>query len=423
MYNVSESEKGDKMNFSIFENIILNLILIVFPLLVYLVLVCYQDEATKQRKKLLLNIALFTSLYLCLKFGITENNNKILLFCNIPIVIAYMKKETYSGIILSLINILYCYLVYDTLYIIAIIKYASYLILYLCARKRKLSANGFILSIAVLQGFFLSFEYFFREINISIDDFILLLLLVFVYYFVTFSILYIFKVTEKIESLNSTIKLLEKDKVIKDALFKLTHEIKNPLAVCKGYLEMINLDNKEKSKKYLSIINQEINRSLNIISDFVEYNKIKIVKEEIDLSLLLEDVYDSFKILVNANNIKLKYKDKYDKDMYIKGDYERLKQVIINLLKNSLESIEEKGKIEIYSNICKNYIEIVVEDTGKGMSREEMSKLTEMFYTTKENGTGLGVALSNEIVKAHNGKLIYESELNKGTKAIVRLPY
>lgn len=411
------------MNFSIIEDIILNLILIIFPLLVYLVLVCYRDAETKKLKNILLNISLFTSLYLCLKFGITDNNNKILLFCNIPIVIAYMKKQTSTGIILSIINIAYCYLVYDTLYIITIIKYISYLILYVCARKRRLSQGGFILSVAVLQSFFLSFEYFFRDINISINDFIMLLIIVFIYYFTTFSILYLFKVIEKVESLNSTIKLLEKDKAIKDALFKLTHEIKNPLAVCKGYLEMINLDNKEKSTKYISIMKQEINRSLNIISDFVEYNKIKVVKEQIDLNLLLEDVYDAFKILVNANNIKLKYSDRRDEDIYLMGDYERLKQVIINLLKNSLESIEGKGKIEIYTNTHKKYIDIIVEDNGKGMDSEVQSKLTEMFYTTKQNGTGLGVALSNEIIKAHNGELIYTSEPNKGTKAVIRLPY
>ena len=78
-----------------------------------------------------------------------------------------------------------------------------------------------------------------------------------------------FKFIDKIESLNRTIKILEKDKVIKDGLFKLTHEIKNPLAVCKGYIDMINLDNKEKANKYIGIMKQEINRSLNIISDFV----------------------------------------------------------------------------------------------------------------------------------------------------------
>ena len=92
-----------------------------------------------------------------------------------------------------------------------IVKYTNYLILYIFARKNKISTDSFILSIAVLQGFFLSFEYFFRDINIMINDFVILLILVFIYYFTTFSILYIFKVIEKLESLNSTIKLLEKD--------------------------------------------------------------------------------------------------------------------------------------------------------------------------------------------------------------------
>ena len=412
------------MNVSIIEDIILNLILILFPILVYLVLVCYiTNELNSKRKIILLYIALLTSLYLCLKYGSTNENSQIMLFCNIPIVIAYMKKQTKFGIMLSIINIAYCYFVNNSIMIIILIKYITYLILYFCAEKKKLSSGSFILSVAVLQGFFLSFEYFFKEINITLSDFIILLTVVFIYYFITFTVLYLFKIIEKIESLNSTIKLLEKDKQIKDALFKLTHEIKNPLAVCKGYLDMINLDNIEKSNKYITIMKQEINRSLNIISDFVEYNKIKVVKEQIDLNMLLEDVYDSFKILVNASNIKLLYNDKNNDDIYIMGDYERLKQVLINLLKNSLESIENKGKIQIYTKLYKKYIDIVVQDDGKGMDEEVQSKLLEMFYTTKNNGTGLGVSLSNEIIKAHNGKLLYKSKVNTGTIATIRLPY
>lgn len=412
------------MNLITVEDIILSIILIVFPLLVYLVLVCYKEEISKSYDNLLLNIALVTSLYLCLRFSITLDSTEMLLFCNIPIVIAYMKKQTSPAIILSLINIIYCYFIVKGLFFITTIKYISYLILYLCANKKRLSTSGFILSIAVLQGFFLSFEYFFRQvIAISINDFIELLLLVFIHYFVTFAIVYVFKVIQKVQSLNTSIKLLEKDKVIKEALFKLTHEIKNPLAVCKGYLEMIDLNKQDKAEKYISIIRQEISRSLNIMSDFLAFNKVKIVKEEIDLNILLEDVYNCFKIITKSKNIKLIYKDREDEEIYLDGDYERLKQVIINLLKNSYESIETKGKIEIYSNIYKKYIDITIEDNGSGMDEETLENVKEMFYSTKPNGSGLGVALSNEIVQAHNGELIYSSELNKGTKATIRLPY
>lgn len=409
------------MLYSTFENIILNVILIVFPILIYLIVVCYKDNVSKSCDNLLLSIALVTSLYLCLRFGEVTTDNKVLLFCNIPIVIAYVKKKPRVAILLSIINILYCYILHNTLYIITIIKYISYFILYLCAKKRKLSHGGFILSVAVLQGFFLSFEYFFKEINVNFNDFLELLLLVFIYYFVSFSIVYLFKLIEKVNSLNISIKMLEKDKKIKDALFKLTHEIKNPLAVCKGYLEMLDIKEEEKALRYISIMKQEINRSLNIMSDFLEFNKIKIIKEPIDLTLLLEDVYDCFKILSKTKNIKLIYHD-LDEEIYLNGDYERLKQVLINVLKNSLEAIDKSGEITLSSNTTKKYIDIIVEDNGIGMDEDALARIKEMFYTTKTNGSGLGVAISNEIVKAHNGEMIYTSSLGKGTKVTIRLP-
>lgn len=411
------------MNLFIIKDIILNLILITFPILVYLVLVCYRENIDNNNKDTLLTIALITSLYLCLKYIPSEINTKVLLFCNIPIVIAYMKKKHYLGIFLSIINVLYSYYVLNIEVIIMIIKYASYLGLYLCARKKNLTSDSFILSIAIIQGFFLSFEYFFKDIKVSANDFVLLLIIVFIYYFATFSILYLFKVMDKIESLNTTIKMLEKDKKIKDALFKLTHEIKNPLAVCKGYMDMIDLNKEEKALKYISIMKQEINRSLNIISDFVEYNKIKVVKEQIDLNCLLDDVYDSFKILMTNKKIKLEYKNRDDQEIYFNGDYERLKQVIINILKNAYEACTENGKVEISSNLYKNYLDILIEDNGIGMDEETLKNIKEMFYTTKQNGTGLGVALSNEIIKSHNGELLFTSEPNKGTKVTIRLPY
>lgn len=410
------------MELHIMKDIILNMILITFPILIYLVLVSYSEEI-KIKKDTLLTITLITSLYLCLKYVQDEVNTKILLFCNIPIVIAYMKNKPVLGVFLSVANILYSHFILEIDILITIIKYISYLVLYLCAKKKKLSNSSFILSVAVIQAFFLSFEYFFKDIKVSLEDFLMLLIIIFIYYFLSFSILYLFKIMDKLESLNQTIKILEKDKMIKDALFKLTHEIKNPLAVCKGYLDMIDINKQEKAEKYISIMKQEVDRSLNIISDFVEYNKIKIKKEQIDLNCLLDDVYDSFKILVNNKKVKLEYKDRDDEEIYFEGDYERLKQVLVNLLKNALEATEENGRIEIYSNIYKKHLEIIIKDNGIGMSKETLEKIKEMFYTTKQNGTGLGVALSNEIIKSHNGELIFESETNKGTTATIRLPF
>ena len=87
--------------------------------------------------------------------------------------------------------------------------------------------------------------------------------------------------------------------------------------------------------------------------------------------------------------------------------------------------ISKRGKKKIGIQIKREQMDLVIciEDNGIGMDEETLKNIKEMFYTTKQNGTGLGVALSNEIIKSHNGELLFTSEPNKGTKVTIRLPY
>ena len=230
-----------------------------------------------------------------------------------------------------------------------------------------------------------------------------------------------FKLADKITNLHEMVSNIEKENKLRDSLFKLTHEIKNPIAVCKGYLDMLNLDNRDKSEKYIGIIKSEIDRSLNVMNDFMEYSKIKVNKEIFDMTMLMDEIYDSFKLLINDKKIKFIYENEYD-DIYVWGDFNRLKQVFVNIIKNSVESINGSGIINIRVKVISKQVIIEIEDNGIGMDEEELSNIKKMFYSTKKNGTGLGVALSNEIVMAHNGKLNYSSVKNKGTICTVSLP-
>ena len=92
------------------------------------------------------------------------------------------------------------------------------------------------------------------------------------------------------------------------------------------------------------------------------------------------------------------------------------------MLKNSIEAIKEEGLIEISSKEDNKYYYITIKDNGIGMNEYTLSKIKEMFFTTKRNGTGLGVTLSNEIIKSHNGELIYEAVENIYTKVTIKLP-
>ena len=100
----------------------------------------------------------------------------------------------------------------------------------------------------------------------------------------------------------------------------------------------------------------------------------------------------------------------------------RIQQVILNILKNSIEAIGDDGKIKLYTKVTDNNIKIYIGDNGVGMDKDELDRINEAFFTTKKNGTGLGIYLSNEIIKLHSGSMKYSSIKNEGTKVILTLP-
>ena len=219
-----------------------------------------------------------------------------------------------------------------------------------------------------------------------------------------------------------SIKEWQKDKQIRDSLFKITHEIKNPIAVCKSYLDMYDENNKE-HKKYIPIIKDEIEKILLLLQDFLAINKIKIQNEIMDINLLLEELIHQISPMLNDKNIKFKYNIS-DDEIFIEGDYNRLNQVLINIIKNSIEAADntKKSYISLNCEMDDKYFKIIIEDNGIGISKDEIEKIKEPFYTTKKNGTGLGVSLSYEIIEAHNGTIEYFSQPNEGTKVVISLP-
>ena len=165
----------------------------------------------------------------------------------------------------------------------------------------------------------------------------------------------------------------------------------------------------------------EIKRSLTIINDFSSLGKIKNIEvEEIDICYLLEEIKDILEPLFKKNKAKIEIPDD---EIYVEGDYNRLKQVFINLFKNSLESKRKEDlvvnvKIKEDNNDCI----ISMKDNGKGMSKETLEKIYNDFFTTKETGTGIGIPYIKEIIELHHGTLTYKSRENKGTTVLITLP-
>ena len=405
------------------EDIILNIILMMFPILVFFIYNCYREICMEKYNHLILDISLVTSMYLCFRYGNIDKNSLGLLFCNLPIVVAYLKKQPNVGVLLSLIVVLYSYFYLHLSVIFMLIKFSCYYLMWAIGKKRKIRDNTFILLIAVLQGFFFTMEYFYVFTSSNVVSVIRLCFYMLLFYLLPFSLLHLFRLAEQVTSLYLSVSELEKDKQIKNSLFKITHEVKNPIAVCKGYLDMLTVSDKDQVSRYIPIVRQELSRSLDIMNDFMEFSKIKIEKDYIDIHMLLEELESDLNLLIKGKNVSFEMNLSQDEDeVYVMGDYGRLKQVFVNLIKNSLEAMSGRGKILIKAQVFDKYYCIEVIDDGSGMDKETLSHMKEMFFTTKVKGTGLGVSLSNEIIKAHEGTLNYFSELGKGTKVVVKLP-
>ena len=399
--------EGDKLN--LFEIIVLDVSLIVFPILCYIVYLFFTKTFNKKRNELILDVALISSVYLSLKYGYTVYEDIPLILFDVPFVIACIKKRKFSIVTILILLLYYYNNRFDINLIFLILSYLVYILNIIEDKKIDFISISLILRSLI-----------FYSMYINKNNIVILGIVILVSYIITKFLISLFKNTESICSLYRSLQNFEEDKESKDSLFKITHEIKNPIAVVKGYLDMYDVNNIEHSNKYIPIIKEEINRVLMLLEDFLSITKIKIEKEEMDLGFLLEDIKNNFSMILKSKNIDFICTD--IDELYIEADYNRLKQVLVNLIKNSVESIEKNGTIKINVSNSKNKVKIVVEDTGKGMTEEELRQIKSAFFTTKQNGTGLGTYLSNEIIKAHNGIMKYHSVKNKGTKVIITIP-
>ena len=384
----------------LYESLI-SVVLILIPINILLVL----NVSVNKNKNIYFN----TSLILII-FILYIMNKKDLIIYLLIYKMPYIISRIYKKEILSLFITLLTIIVYKQTFNINILLIIMEYIIYILAPKSQLK---YLTLIGILINYYVLFQF-------KIVEF---LYLIFLYILVLKILKFYQKQIIESENYNNIVETLTKEINKNISISKLTHELKNSLTVCNGYLEMINIKDKKKTLKYINIIKDEIRRSLAIINDFNNYGKLKRLElEEIDLTYLLEDISKTLSPLFKNNNGQIIIKN--EEEIYLDADYNRLKQVFINLLKNTIEAKKEQEELLVKIQIKKstNKIKITIEDNGIGMSKENLKHLYETFYTTKQFGTGLGIVYSKEVIELHGGTIKYESELNKGTKVFIDIP-
>jgi len=234
----------------------------------------------------------------------------------------------------------------------------------------------------------------------------------------------------------SDYKLIEQTAYQNDSLAMLgklsasiAHEIRNPLTAIRGFIQLLNPHLEQLGKhEYAKIILAEIDRANDIIHEFLTSSKPSAPQVGmISVSALLKEVVllTESEALMNGCEINL---HTLQGDMMISGDVKQMKQVVLNMIRNAMEAVVDKrsdelmGKIEVGARREGAEVRIFISDNGKGMDIRTMDRLFKPFFTTKENGTGLGLSVSDRIIKNHGGDISVSSRINEGTSFVISLP-
>lgn len=216
----------------------------------------------------------------------------------------------------------------------------------------------------------------------------------------------------------------EKLKVAGEMAAGVAHEIRNPITVISGFMQIMNGDPTQPYYRYTKVIENEIERINYIISEFLVLAKphAKLPKKY-DLTQTLDDLLVLFQPEINLNGI-LMTTDIIKGPIYLYGEEGQMKQVLINLVKNAIEAISDDGKIHINCSIePQDIILIKISDNGIGMDRQVVEKIFDPFFSTKINGTGLGMMISEKIIAEHGGTIGIESQKGQGTTVTIQLPF
>ncbi|MDT8859577.1 PAS domain-containing protein [Alkalihalobacillus sp. MEB130] len=232
------------------------------------------------------------------------------------------------------------------------------------------------------------------------------------------------RVAEDITEKRTTEDLLRKSEMLSalgEMAAGIAHEIRNPLTALKGFLQLMQAENKG-DQQYLSIMSNEFNRIELIINELLVLARPHAVEfEKQDVTSILKDVIMLLETQAIMNNSQLVHR--FEEELpFINCVDKELKQVFINIVRNAIEAMPNGGNVHISTSIEKDKVKIQFRDEGKGIPKERLKRIGEPFYTTKEKGTGLGMMVSYKIIQSHKGFMKFESEIGVGTTVTILLP-
>ncbi|WP_201008465.1 sensor histidine kinase [Paenibacillus glycanilyticus] len=228
--------------------------------------------------------------------------------------------------------------------------------------------------------------------------------------------------SKQLEIFNNELQRSEKMDMISQLAASVAHEVRNPLQVTRGFLQLLeekSISNKEKNYMVLAI--NELDRASEIITDFLTFAKPQL--EHVTLLNIANEFKHIGSMLIPLANLQGgKLKLNIPDHLQIQGNSSKFKQAFINMIKNSIEALEGDGEIEIKGYREDNRVVVQIKDNGIGMTESELAKLGEPYYSNKTKGTGLGLMVTFSIIEVMQGNIVFKSSKGIGTEVYISFP-
>lgn len=230
-------------------------------------------------------------------------------------------------------------------------------------------------------------------------------------------------------------QLQEVDQLKDDFISMASHELKTPLAVIRGYAEFLreSRDLSEENRDYAERIDRSSLQLAELVENMldvsrIEQDRMKFEFSDVNISEFATEMIENFKIQAGEKNLAISLEQEGDKDMLLKADKNKLREIFVNLIGNSIKYTKQ-GSVVLKVNSKKDqFVEFRVSDTGVGMTQEEQKDLFQKFYRIKNedtqdvSGTGLGLWITKQLVEKMGGTISVESIKDKGTDFVVNFP-
>jgi len=228
--------------------------------------------------------------------------------------------------------------------------------------------------------------------------------------------------TEEIKKAHQALLRSERLAAMGKAVAYITHEIKNPLIAIGGFSnQLLRSVKDQEEKKKLEIIVTEAKRLEAFLKDIGQFAKEAMPQKEI---FNINEIVQKIMTVVESELVSRKINLKTwlsPIPLFVYADIDQIKQILLNVIKNAMESMSEGGQLTIETLKNKEVV-IKIKDTGSGIPEESLDKVFEPFFSTKKGGTGLGLSICHKLISVNQGEICIESEVGKGTLVTMRLP-